>query len=354
MQEEAIQRIRELGLPTRKSEDWQGYPVARLADLKPLDPIRKESPFDTEDSAGFRAVFEAGLSPESFDIAFETSLSALLPIALGARPFMQNVAPGKTENGILKARDEFSHTVFRIGDGAKVSLEILENRIEREVSAERLDFFVGEDAELELFSTESGHASETKFRSIRIHQKKNSKVHVLDLNHTDSLRRVDLSASLDGESAEFGFRSLNVVGKSSGEHDFVRVWHNAPNCKSRQFVRNLISDSASVSYDGGVVAGKDCPGTDSSELVNTLLLSDGAKILVKPTLKIYHDDVACSHGNTVGALDRESIFYLESRGIERKRAEELLVRAFAKEVIADHPFYPARNRLFAVLDAMFR
>ncbi len=354
MQQEALKRIRELGLPTRKSEDWLEYPVAKFAGLKALDFIRKDSSFTPENSADFHATSEAELSPENFEIASETSLPALLPIALGAKPFVQKVAPGKSESGILKAHDEFSHTIFYIGDGAKVSLEILENKLEREISAERLDFFVGENAELELFSTEIGHVSETKFRSIRIRQKKNSKVHILDLNHTESLRRIDLSASLDGEGAEFGFRSLNIVGKSSGEHDFIRVKHNAPGCKSRQFVRNLISDAASVSYDGGVIAGKDCPGTDSSELVNTLLLSDDAKIFVKPTLKIYHDDVACSHGNTVGALDREAIFYLESRGIDKKRAEDFLIRAFAKDVIAEHPFPAGKRRLSAVLDAMFR
>lgn len=354
MQQEALARIRELGLPTRKSEDWLGYPVTKFAGLKALDFIRKESVSAPENADALRIDSEAGLSPENFSIASETSLPALLPIALGAKPFVQKVAPGKSENGILKAHDEFSHTIFYIGDGAKVSLEILENKLEREVSAERLDFFVGENAELELFSTESGHASETKFRTIRIRQRKNSKVHILDLNKTESLRRIDLSASLDGEKAEFGFRSLNIVGKSSGEHDFIRVKHNAPGCKSRQFVRNLISDAANVSYDGGVIAGKNCPGTDSSELINTLLLSDDAKIFVKPTLKIYHDDVACSHGNTVGALDSESIFYLESRGIDKKRAEDLLVRAFAKDVIAEHPFPAGKRRLSAVLDAMFR
>lgn len=354
MREEAIERIRELGLPTRKSEDWLGYPVARLAGLKALDFIRKDSLFATETASDIQAISEAGLSSEDFGIFSETNLPALLPIALGAKPFIQKVAPGKTESGILKAHDEFSHTVFCIDDGAKVSLEILENKLEREISAERLDFFVGKNAELELFSTESGHASETKFRSIRIFQKKNSKVHVLDLNHTDSLRRLDLSVYLDGENAEFGFRSLNIVGKSSGAHSFIRVTHYAPGCKSRQFVRNLISDAANVSYDGGVIAGKNCPGTDSSELINTLLLSDDAKVFVKPTLKIYHDDVTCSHGNTVGALDRESIFYLESRGIDKKRAEDLLIRAFAKDVIAEHPFPAGKRRLSAVLDALFR
>lgn len=352
MRKEAFERIREIGFPTRKSEDWLAYPVARLAGPKVLDSIRQgvlpASDRDADDSE------TRALSANDFRIDSETSFSALLPMALGARPLVREIAAGETENGILKARDEFSHTIFYIGDGATVSLEILENKLEREISAERLDFFVGENATLELFSTESGHASELKFRTIRIRQGKNSQVHILDLNRTDSLRRTDVETRLEGEGSRFGFRALNIVSGETGEHDFVRVFHNAPKCESRQFVRNLISGRANVSYDGGVTAGKDCPGTDSSELVNTLLLSDDAKIFVKPTLKIYHDDVACSHGNTVGSLDEESIFYLESRGIERNRAENLLIRAFARDVIAEHPFEAGRRRLSPLLDASFR
>lgn len=348
MQKAAFERIRQIGFPTRKSEDWLAYPVSRLAGPKALDPIRGGvlPDFAKTPASGAKA-----LSASDFQIDSETNFSALLPIALGAKPFVREVAAGEKENGILKARDEFSHTVFFIGDGATASLEILENGLEKEISAERLDFFVGENATLELFSTESGHASEIKFRSIRIHQGKNSRVHILDLNRTESLRRTDIEAFLDGEESRFGFRALNIVSGEANEHDFVRVFHNAPKCESRQFVRNLISGKANVSYDGGVTAGKNCPGTDSSELVNTLLLSDDAKIFVKPTLKIYHDDVACSHGNTVGTLDKESIFYLESRGIERDRAQNLLIRAFARDVIAEHPFEAGRRRLLPLLDA---
>lgn len=352
MQKQALERIREIGFPTRKSEDWLRYPVECLSKVKALDFIRDGS--EHVEASDFSKLLEAaGLSEKDFSIESETSLSALLPVAMGARPFVKSVPEGSSESGILKAHDEFSHTVFRIGDGAKVSLEILENKIDREISAERLDFFVGENAELELFSTEEGHASEMKFRTVRIRAKKNSKVHILDLNRTSSLRRSEVLSSLDGEGAEFGYRSLQIVGGETGEYDFIRVQHNAPRCKSRQFVRNLLSGSSNVAYDGGVTAGKDCPGTDSSELVNTMLLSDDAKVFVKPTLKIYHDDVACSHGNTVGALDRESIFYLESRGIDKKRAEDLLIRAFAKDVISEHPFSAGRKRLEAVLDKAF-
>lgn len=339
MRTEAFARLKTLGLPTRKSEDWHYYPTAKLSSSKALALLLSGEAPAASDEKG----------PDDFGIASETDFSALLPIAFGAAPFIKKIPDGASENGILKARDEFSHTVFYIGKGAKVSLEILENKNSRELSAERLDFFVGEGATLELFSTEEAHDGELLFRSIRVHQAQNSNVNILDLSRTGSLRHTDVEAWLDGENANFGFRALNLVTGSAHENGFVRIHHRQPNCTSRQFVRNLIAGSATVSYDGEVIVGENCPGTDSSELINTMLLSDDAKIQVKPVLKIYHDDVSCSHGNTVGSLDRASLFYLESRGISPERAEKLLIRAFAQDVLSEHPESAGRDRLQKVL-----
>ncbi|MBP5246775.1 MAG: SufD family Fe-S cluster assembly protein [Fibrobacter sp.] len=354
MQKEALEKIRELGLPGKKVEDWYKFPTAKLGAYKSLEFIaNKDIPVEIDDAANVERLSESGFQIADFEIEKENDISALLPLALGAKSFVKVVKAGASENGILKPHDEFSHTVFRIEKGAKVSLEILENKIERELSAERIDLFVEEDAEVELFSTEVGHANELKFRTIRVHQAKGSKVHILDLNRSDSLRRTSVEDYLEGEAADFGYRALNILRGSAAEHDFVRVSHQAPKCPSRQFIRNLLSETASVNYDGGVIAGANCPGTDSSELVNTILLSDDARIHVKPTLKIFHDDVACSHGNTVGSLDRESLYYLQSRGIDKKHAEELLIEAFAKDIIAEHPFEPGKQRLAKVLAETF-
>lgn len=350
MQKEALERIRELGLPGRKVEDWYKFPTSNLAAYKSLEFIsNKELPVEIDNASNVERLSESNLHTADFGIEKETDFSALLPLALGAKSFVKVIADGASENGILKAHDEYSHTVFRIGKGAKVSLEILENKIERELSAERIDLFVDEDAELELFSTEVGHKQELKFRTIRVHQKKGSKVHILDLNRSDALRRTSVEDYLEGEAADFGFRALNILHGTSAEHDFVRVFHHAAQCSSRQFIRNLLFDETAIHYDGGVVAGEGCSGTDSSELINTMLLSDDASVHVKPTLKIFHDDVACSHGNTVGTLEEEPLYYLQSRGIDRKHAEELLIGAFAKDLIAEHPFEPGKQRLFKVL-----
>ncbi|MCK9183328.1 MAG: SufD family Fe-S cluster assembly protein [Fibrobacteraceae bacterium] len=342
MQKQALTRIRELGFPTRKSEDWHFYPVSKLAQISALNAL-KDTPVSSDSDK---------LNEADFGIADETDFSALLPIALGAKVFLKDIPEGSIEKGILKPRDEFSHTVFYLGKNAKASLEILENKTLRALSAERLDFFLSEGAELELYSTEEEHAGEVKFRSIRIHQAMGSTVSLLDLNRTDSLCRTSTEIFLNGEKANAGYRALCLVNNTSEVHGFVRIHHNAPHCKSRQFVRNLISGSAYVSYDGEVFVGKNCTGTDSSELVNTMLLSDNAKVSVKPILKIYHDDVECTHGNTCGSLDEESVFYLLSRGLNKKSAEQLLIRAFAEEVLSEHPYQAGQERLRKILQKL--
>ena len=114
---------------------------------------------------------------------------------------------------------------------------------------------------------------------------------------------------------------------------------------STQFVRNILDENAYASYDGQVVVGNSCSKVNSSQLVNTILLSDGPSVSVKPVLKIYHDDVECTHGNTVGELDKDQMFYLTSRGIPSDKARAMLTKAFAKELFLELPEGPAKKRL---------
>ena len=75
--------------------------------------------------------------------------------------------------------------------------------------------------------------------------------------------------------------------------------------------------------------------TDGYQISQGLLLDETSQFLAKPELEIYADDVKCSHGSTAGAVDETALFYLTSRGIPRRTAEELLVLAFVDEAIAE-------------------
>jgi len=149
--------------------------------------------------------------------------------------------------------------------------------------------------------------------------------------------RSDISVELCGEGAVFEFRSLSVFGKEERTEQKIHVLHKAQNTKSFLFARHILSDNSQAVFNGVVEVGRHCVNISSRQLVNSILLSPGAKAISKPELKIYCDEVECSHGSTCGGLDEDSLFYLQSRGMDLEDAKKILLRAFAAEVAKEHP-----------------
>jgi len=146
----------------------------------------------------------------------------------------------------------------------------------------------------------------------------------------------DLSVELCGEGAVFEYRSLSVFGKEEKAEQKIRVVHKAQNTKSFLFARHILSDNSKAIFNGIIEVGKHSSNISSRQLVNSMLLSPTAKVISKPELKIYCDEVECSHGNTCGGLDDDSLFFLQSRGMDLEQARRILLRAFAVEVAKGH------------------
>ena len=174
-------------------------------------------------------------------------------------------------------------------------------------------------------------------------------MHFANILQDAGIGRISARVELNGEGANFDYRSLNILKGTASKHQRLTILHNAPETASTQFVRNILDENAYASYDGQVVVGNNCSKVNSSQLVNTILLSDGPSVSVKPVLKIYHDDVECTHGNTVGELDKDQMFYLTSRGIPSDKARAMLTKAFAKELFLELPEGPAKKRLMQVI-----
>jgi len=142
----------------------------------------------------------------------------------------------------------------------------------------------------------------------------------------------DISVELCGEGASFEYRSLSVFGKEQKTEQKIRVVHKAQNTKSFLFARHILSDNSRAVFNGIIEVGEHSSKVSSRQLVNSILLSPNAKVISKPELKIYCDDVECSHGNTCGGLDEEALFFLQSRGMDVEQAKKILLRAFAAEI----------------------
>ena len=87
-------------------------------------------------------------------------------------------------------------------------------------------------------------------------------------------------------------------------------------------------------FSGKIVVRKDAQKTDAKQSSNNLLLSENALIDTKPQLEIWDDDVKCTHGATIGRIDKEALFYLQSRGVSRAEAQNILSFAFASELVS--------------------
>lgn len=150
------------------------------------------------------------------------------------------------------------------------------------------------------------------------------------------LTRNDAVLEFKGDNAQATVAGA-CAGDGSGFHhdDTVFVTHDSVNCESRQVFKKVLRNGATGVFQGKILVKADAQKTDGYQISQGLLLDENSNFLAKPELEIYADDVACSHGSTVGAIDDEALFYLVSRGVPRKQAQDMLVLAFLAEAIEE-------------------
>ena len=132
----------------------------------------------------------------------------------------------------------------------------------------------------------------------------------------------------------------HVAGAAAGDglfhhDDTVFVTHDAVNCESRQVFKKVLRNGAVGVFQGKILVKACAQKTDGYQISQGLLLDEDSQFLAKPELEVYADDVACSHGSTVGAVDEEALFYLTSRGVPSREAQNMLVLAFMDEAIQE-------------------
>lgn len=152
------------------------------------------------------------------------------------------------------------------------------------------------------------------------------------LNIGGAYGRVALDVALH-EGANFDLGGVIVASGEQVLEIVTTVRHLGPGATSRQVVRCVAGDTATATYLGKVAVARAGQKTDAAQSFKALLLDRGATANAKPELEIFADDVKCAHGATVGELDRNALFYLESRGVPPTEARALLTRAFLSDAL---------------------
>jgi Fe-S cluster assembly protein SufD len=160
-----------------------------------------------------------------------------------------------------------------------------------------------------------------------------------------ALVRSNVHPVLAGEGCECIINGLFMSTGRQHMDNYMKVEHASPHCDSRQLYKGILDGKSRGVFHGRIIVHKDAQKTDAKQTNKNLLLSEEAQIDTKPQLEIYADDVKCTHGATIGQMDKDAIFYLRSRGIADESARALLLLAFAGENLQRMKVEPIRRRL---------
>lgn len=165
--------------------------------------------------------------------------------------------------------------------------------------------------------------------------------------------RHNVNVLLNGEGGNAMLEGLYLTLGEQLSDTHSMIDHAAPLCTSGEHYKGILDDVSRAVFNGKIMVRPGAQKTNSYQENRNILLSNSARVDTKPQLEIFSDDVKCSHGATVGQLNKESMFYLRSRGIGEERAKQILIYAFANDVLKNIKQDEVRNELEGILSTRF-
>ena len=374
---DALEALATLGFPTRKDEEWKYTPLRALQKAA-FAGAAERGPFDADahrlSGDGPIAVFVDGVfAPEASALPtasgvvampmsaaldahggdveaiwaaegadFASGFSALneafardgvalfvAPDTSAERLQILHISTGAAARGLAALQ----HTI-RVGAGSRARIvetfvgaagaEYLTNRGLRADVARgaRLDHTV-----LQRESTASHHVSEG-FVQLAADAEYHSNV----VSFGGKVARDTLTVRLHESGGHAALGALYVPGDGQTIDNHTAIDHRAQGCTSDQLYKGILDGSGHGVFNGKIFVRQPAQQTAAEQMNRNLVLSPNARIDTKPQLEIFADDVRCTHGCTIGQLERDELFYLMSRAISRTRARQMLLEGFAREV----------------------
>jgi Fe-S cluster assembly protein SufD len=216
------------------------------------------------------------------------------------------------------------------------------------------EIYAGENASIAFDRLQNENSLSTQINNLFVHQLAGSHFNGNSISLHGGLIRNNFYIRQDGPSCETNLNGLFLCDDSQHVANYVLVDHASPHGTSNQLFKGILDNDATGAFNGKILVRKDAQKIQAYQKNNNLLLSSSARMNTKPHLEIYADDVKCSHGATVGQLDKEAMFYLRSRGIGEKEARHLLMYAFAYEIVSRISVPVLKDRIIELVDKRLR
>jgi Fe-S cluster assembly protein SufD len=196
-----------------------------------------------------------------------------------------------------------------------------------------LEVVIEKSALVEYYKIQNDAPNASLVSTTHFRQVGKSYLHTVTISLNGGIVRNNLNVVLDASHCEAHMYGLYFHGDSSHIDNHTLVDNVQPHCFSNELYKGIMKGDSTGVFNGKIFVRQDAQKTNAYQSNKNILLSDTASVNSKPQLEIFADDVKCSHGCTVGQLDEEAMFYLQSRGIHENIARSLLVSAFASDIL---------------------
>ncbi|MBM3780313.1 MAG: Fe-S cluster assembly protein SufD [Acidobacteria bacterium] len=216
---------------------------------------------------------------------------------------------------------------------ATVSLTLLTSAGEAHYTNLVTEAVIGEQAHIECVLDQRGTEGAFLTSNLHVSVARQGTFRLRTVTLGGRIVRNDASALLAGEGAHVDFDGVYLVDGSGLVDNHTTIDHATPHCTSHELYKGILDGKARAVFNGRIIVRLDAQKTDAKQTNRALLLSNDATINSNPQLEIFADDVKCTHGAAVGQLDDEALFYLRARGLTEQAARDLLIHAYAGEVL---------------------
>ena len=195
------------------------------------------------------------------------------------------------------------------------------------------EIFVGENAVVDHYKVQQESFDAFHIGSMHVHTARSATFSSHSFSVGGRLVRNDVVTILDGEGGDCTLNGLYLADRERLIDNHTQIDHAKPHCGSHEVYKGILGGKARAVFNGKIIVRPDAQKTDAKQTNRALLLSDDATINTKPQLEIFADDVKCTHGAAIGQIDDDAIFYLRARGLTFAEARDMLIHAFAGEIL---------------------
>lgn len=231
---------------------------------------------------------------------------------------------------------DFSRFVFALREG--VELTVYESHLASGGFSSRIvEYSLDRNATLTRSLYQAANPEAVQVFTALIHLNEGARLVQSGLGFGAKLCRNETRVFHHGAGAYADVNSAYLIGAGRHYDQTSLVRHSHADCTTRQLCKGAVMDEGQAIFQGKFYVARKAQQTDAEMEHHSLILENGGEVNAKPELEIYADDVQCAHGNTVGALDEDALFYIRQRGIPEKAAKALLTEAFVLETLEAAP-----------------